>query len=182
MASSTFPTHARYAPRPYLRLNAHTCRNSNGSHPASSQDGVDGGELFNGMLMPFANMTIKGALWYQGENNLGDCFGPGNQDIGDGRTAPGGGPRASGVANEATGYACEILNLVKDWRSAFGKAFPFGIVTLACGTDEGQPYNMAAMRYAQTSNQGFLPSKTMPGTFSANAFDLGDPVRSRVVC
>ncbi len=36
-------------------------------------------------------------------------------------------------------------------------------------------YNMAAMRYAQTGNQGWLPSTSMPNTFAAQAFDLGDP-------
>lgn len=27
-------------------------------------------ELYNGMVLPFVNMTVKGWLWYQGENNL----------------------------------------------------------------------------------------------------------------
>jgi hypothetical protein len=34
---------------------------------------------------------------------------------------------------------------------------------------------MAAMRYAQTGNQGWLPSPAMANTFAAQAFDLGDP-------
>lgn len=27
------------------------------------------GSLYNGMVLPMANLTIKGAIWYQGENN-----------------------------------------------------------------------------------------------------------------
>jgi hypothetical protein len=70
--------------------------------------------------------------------------------------------------------------LVDSWREAWGVSdqpsrLPVGIVTLAGGTDEGQPYSMANMRYAQTSNQGFLPSPEMPFTFAAQAHDLGDP-------
>ena len=33
-------------------------------------------------------MAITGALWYQGENNIGDCFGP-KRVLGDGRSSPG---------------------------------------------------------------------------------------------
>lgn len=83
-----------------------------------------------------------------------------------------------GVLNESTGYACKMETLVSAWRTAFNatsEELPFGIVTLAGGSDEGQPYNMAAMRYAQTGNQGWLPSDSMPNTFAAQAFDLGDP-------
>ena len=40
----------------------------------------------------------------KGENNLAECLGPHN--IPDGRTAPGGGPRACGIVNESTG--CEL--------------------------------------------------------------------------
>ena len=68
--------------------------------------------------------------------------------------------------------------LVSSWRRVWNltpEAMPIGIVTLAGGTDEGQPFSMANMRYAQTGNQGYLPSERMPFTFSALAHDLGDP-------
>ena len=42
--------------------------------------------------------------------------------------------------------------------TAAGVKLPIGVVTLAGGTDEGQPFNMAAMRMAQTGNRGFLPT------------------------
>ena len=31
------------------------------------------GALWNGMTAPFVNMTIFGALYYQGENNVYEC-------------------------------------------------------------------------------------------------------------
>ena len=110
---------------------------------------MNGGELFNGMMMPFSQMAVAGALWYrkiatppsrldrslanlnaspsrclkslsaslkcvtvaEGENNLCECFGP-SRSLGNGREPPGGGPRACGVHNESTGYACKMQALV----------------------------------------------------------------------
>ena len=31
--------------------------------------------LWNAMIYPFLNMTIKGAIWYQGESNAGKNLG-----------------------------------------------------------------------------------------------------------
>ena len=30
--------------------------------------------LWNAMIYPFLNMTIKGAIWYQGESNAGSAY------------------------------------------------------------------------------------------------------------
>jgi hypothetical protein len=49
------------------------CNSTGGPHPAYYDSGGISGGLFNGMVQPFINMTIKGVLWYQGENNLGQC-------------------------------------------------------------------------------------------------------------
>jgi hypothetical protein len=108
-------------------------------------------------------MTIAGFVWYQGENDMGE-------------------DKGNILYNE--GYACVMPKLVELWRRQFSleagttsPQAPFGLVTLASGTDEGHP-NIAAMRWAQTSNFGVLPSPTMPQTFLAQAFDLGDPYTS----
>jgi hypothetical protein len=53
--------------------------------------------------------------------------------------------------------------------------FPFGIVSLAGGTSEGFAENMGALRYAQSLNAGVLPTKDIPNTFVAQAYDAGDP-------
>ena len=39
-------------------------QDASGHHAAVAQPGVDWGELFNGMVLPLANMSIRGALWY----------------------------------------------------------------------------------------------------------------------
>jgi len=105
-------------------------------------------------------MTIKGWLWYQGENNMNDVMGNSAQTM---------------------GYGCEMPGLVKYWREKWSETpgttdpdAPFGVVTLAAGTGEGGP-DMGGMRWAQTANYGVLPNPAMPNTFVAQAFDLGEP-------
>lgn len=62
--------------------------------------------LFNAMISPLVNYTIKGALWYQGETEAG---------------------RAQGHV-----YSDALMTLVQDWRRAFGQGdFPFYWVQLA---------------------------------------------------
>ena len=82
---------------------------------------------------------------YQGENNLYQCQGA----HGSWGRVPGEGPTACGVAAEGTGYACAQKNLITSWRGVWNgfdhagnttPPLPFGVVTLAGGTDEGLPY------------------------------------------
>jgi sialate O-acetylesterase len=62
--------------------------------------------LYNGMVAPLTKYTIKGALWYQGENEAG---------------------RGQGHL-----YGEALMTLVQDWRQAFGEGdFPFFWVQLA---------------------------------------------------
>ena len=117
------------------------------------------GRLFAKMIMPFVDMTTKGFLWYQGENNMG-------------------GVKGNSVAN--VGYACNQERLVDGWRSIFSATpgttdplAPFGVVTLASSGSEGGP-NMGAMRLAQTASYGLLPNPKLPATFLAQAYDLDD--------
>jgi len=71
--------------------------------------------LFNGMIYPLKNMTIKGAIWYQGESN---------------------------VAMPAL-YGEIFPAMIQDWRSAWGEGdFPFYYVQIApydYGSDELGP-------------------------------------------
>jgi len=57
------------------------------------------------MIVPFLPMSIRGALWYQGEANVGD----------------------------APLYSCLFPAMISDWRSKFGSGFkfPFFFVMLA---------------------------------------------------
>ena len=53
-----------------------------------------------------------------------ECFGP-SRSLGNGREPPGGGPRACGVHNESTGYACKMQALVGTYTalsSSLGRA------------------------------------------------------------
>ena len=64
------------------------------------------GGMFNGMILPIAKLSIKGALFYQGENN---SFTVGWKP-----------------------YYKTLPSVIHDWRRAFGqKNLPFGIIQIA---------------------------------------------------
>ena len=119
------------------------------------------GSLYNGMVAPFINMTVKGYIWYQGENNV----------FAD-----------TGNSMEGTGYGCMLPNMIKTWRKMWsitpGTTDPlagFGVYTLAGGTSEGHGTHMGAFRWSQTGNYGVVPNQAMPNCFLASGYDLGDP-------
>jgi len=119
------------------------------------------GQLFGQMVLPFVDMTVKGWVWYQGENNMGNL---------------------KGSAIENLGYSCEQRELIRGWRSIWSETAgttdpvaPFGVVTLASSGAEGSDAAMGAMRIAQTAGYGVLPSPDLPNTFLAQAYDLDDP-------
>jgi len=118
------------------------------------------GGLFNGQVAPFVNTTIKGVLWWQGENNMHE---------------------PKGNIKNNTGYACMFLKMKNQWQEYWSgtpgtteKEFGFGVVTLADGTSEGGK-NMPEMRWAQTQNYGVIPNPEFPNGFMAAGHDLGDP-------
>ena len=64
--------------------------------------------------------------------------------------------------------------LVSEWRRLFSATpgttppdFPFGIVSLASGTSEGNGGNMAVFRDAQIGQCAVLPCPSFPNTFVA---------------
>ncbi len=59
--------------------------------------------LYNAMINPITSLSIKGAIWYQGENN----------------------------ANAAYNYRTLFPTLINDWRAKWGSEFPFYWVQLA---------------------------------------------------
>mmetsp|Transcript_21094 Transcript_21094/g.32442 ORF Transcript_21094/g.32442 Transcript_21094/m.32442 type:complete len:669 (-) Transcript_21094:939-2945(-) len=116
-------------------------------------------QLFSSQVLPFVDMTVKGWVWYQGENNMFATKGNSIADI---------------------GYGCETRELIRGWRQIWSEtpgttdpSAPFGIVTLASSGSEGGA-NMGAMRHAQTANFGILPNQALPNTFLAQAYDLDD--------
>jgi len=127
-------------------------------------DYPDDGALNNGMVAPFLNMTIFGALWYQGENNVHECIPSPDANS---RSTGDGGPSACGNILTKTGYACSTLNLVTTWRKQWSvtprttdPTFPFGIVSLAAGTSEGSTQNMPNFRLAQTVRRRIAPVRS----------------------
>eukprot|EP00038_Savillea_parva_P007103 m.167831 g.167831 ORF g.167831 m.167831 type:complete len:674 (-) comp12884_c0_seq1:903-2924(-) len=118
-------------------------------------------EWWTTRILPFVDMTIKGWLWYQGENNMHEPFGA-----------------AIG------GYGCMLPALIDLWRQTWSSEpgttdpnAPFGIVFIPGSGSEGGP-SMGYMRNSQTANYGIVPNAVMNNTFSAQIYDLDDPFDS----
>ena len=100
--------------------------------------------LWNAMIHPLVPFAIRGAIWYQGENN----------------------------ADRAFQYRTLFPAMIKDWRAAWGAAFPFFFVQLAAFKDpvaEPADAKWAELREAQTM------ALALPNTGQASAIDIGDP-------
>ncbi|MCR4414082.1 MAG: sialate O-acetylesterase [Thermoguttaceae bacterium] len=80
--------------------------------------------LYNGMIAPVVPYAIRGAIWYQGESNIG----------------------------RAWQYRTLMPLLIRDWRAAWGQGdFPFGLVQLAPFTyGPAAAIQCAELREAQT--------------------------------
>ncbi|XP_076822107.1 sialate O-acetylesterase-like [Clavelina lepadiformis] len=110
--------------------------------------------LWNAMIHPLLNMTVKGAIWYQGEANTYY-----HKDV----------------------YSCSFPAMIEDWRKSWHQGtmghsdpqFPFGFVQLANdeGPDDG---SFPVIRWHQTADYGYVPNPKMPNTFMAVAMDLPD--------
>ncbi len=84
--------------------------------------------LFNGMVAPLVPFNFKGALWYQGESNVG----------------------------QARFYRTLLPLMIQDWRTRFGQGdFPFLIVQLAGFAPGGEAW--AELREAQMMTAQRLP-------------------------
>ncbi|XP_021107566.1 sialate O-acetylesterase isoform X1 [Heterocephalus glaber] len=140
--------------------------------------------LWNAMIHPLQNMTLKGVVWYQGEANIHY-----NKDL----------------------YNCTFPALIEDWRQTFHcgsqgqteRFFPFGFVQPPQGSKRIKPRPLEAdseavqdffcnlllssdlstdstddgfpqIRWHQTADFGFVPNPKMPNTFMAVAMDLCD--------
>ena len=105
--------------------------------------------LFNGMIAPIIPYAIRGAIWYQGENN---------------------------TANDlARLYSIQLPLLIEDWRQHWNQGdFPFGWVQLpnfkAKATDPAEFSNWSVIR------ECMLQSLRVNNTGMAITIDVGDPV------
>ncbi|XP_038017188.1 sialate O-acetylesterase isoform X2 [Motacilla alba alba] len=111
--------------------------------------------LWNAMIHPLLNMTLRGVAWYQGEAN---------------------------TFLNTDKYNCTFPALIADWRRAFhaGSAgqteplLPFGFVQLSTYRRGSADDSFARLRWHQTADLGVVPNARMPSTFMAVAMDLGD--------
>lgn len=108
--------------------------------------------LYNAMIHPFLNMTIYGAIWYQGESN----------------------------ANAPFTYNCTFPAMIDDWRSKWfygtdkltDPEFPFGFVQLSAFYQKADGFPV--IRWGQTANYGYVPNLREQNVFMAVAMDLGN--------
>jgi len=96
--------------------------------PRAPWDAMSGvSVLYNGMIAPLAGFPFKGALWYQGETNVG------------------------------TPYQGLLTRLFADWRGQFGKDMLFAVVQLAnFGTRTAQPAESALARLREDQRLAVL--------------------------
>jgi sialate O-acetylesterase len=100
--------------------------------------------LYNAMIAPLSNFTMKGVIWYQGESNTNNPF----------------------------DYKDLMIALIKDWRNSWQQGeFPFLYVQLANFLDvkpEPSESNWAMVRQAQ------LQVLSQPNTGMVVSIDLGE--------
>ena len=89
------------------------------------------------MIAPLVPLSIKGAIWYQGESNAGRAY----------------------------QYRTLFPTMIRDWRDTFGQGqFPFLFVQLAAFEDKrNHPHNWAELREAQAMTLS-LPNTGMACT------------------
>jgi sialate O-acetylesterase len=85
------------------------------------------GYLYNGMLYPVTSFSIAGAIWYQGESNVGAY----------------------------NTYTKLLTTMVESWRSAWKKEFPFYYVQIAPYNYGSDNINGALLMEAQTKAQQY---------------------------
>jgi sialate O-acetylesterase len=94
--------------------------------------------LYNGMISPIINYNIKGAIWYQGESNIGNY----------------------------KDYAALQAAMVANWRKDFGVGeFPFYFVQIApYWYNNSKANNSALQRDEQLKAQSLIPNAGMACT------------------
>ncbi|NWS77944.1 SIAE acetylesterase, partial [Crotophaga sulcirostris] len=137
--------------------------------------------LWNAMVHPLLNMTLRGAAWYQGKTPPFPPPAP-RYPAGLSLSPLSSGPGEANAFLNTDRYNCTFPALIADWRWAFhtGSAaqteplLPFGFVQLSTYRRQSPDDSFARLRWHQTADVGVVPNARMPGTFMAVAMDLGD--------
>lgn len=102
--------------------------------------------LFNGKIHPLIGYSLRGAVWYQGENSSGRGF--------------------------AHLYGPQLTTLVRDWRARWGADFPFAWVQLpnyrAAQKEPVEPNGWTLVQ------EGMLQTLAEPHTGMAITLDVGE--------
>lgn len=102
--------------------------------------------LFKGMIAPLVPYSIRGVVWYQGENNAISTF-----------------PQL---------YGLQLRTMIKDWRTRWGYDFPFAWVQLPEWLEpQKQPVESSGFA---TVRDGMLKTLDVPHTGMAVTLGLGD--------
>ncbi|WDE99451.1 sialate O-acetylesterase [Lentisphaera profundi] len=105
--------------------------------------------LYNGMIHPLTSFAIKGAIWYQGENNA--------TSMGD-----------------AVHYRVQLARMVNSWRQAWGIDFPFYSVQLPNFKQaQTKPVESDNIWPAIRESYVLADGKT-PDIFTSTMIDLGE--------
>jgi len=109
--------------------------------------------LYNAMIHPLIRLSIKGALWYQGEANGGY-----NRDQ----------------------YQCTFPAMISEWRKLWSTStptsgsFPFGFMQLGPWDSDNKSPGFSVIRWHQTADYGFVPNDIMENVFMGVALDTYD--------
>jgi len=118
-------------------------------------------QCWHAMMAPLTKLTIRGAIWYQGETNVWNE----NRDL----------------------YGCAFPTMIDTWRKlwstrtdgATSDQFPFGFVQLGSNaeqkTDNSPDSSWPLIRWHQTADHGVAPNMRMNHTFMSAAMDTHDP-------
>ena len=96
------------------------------------------------MIYPLRNVTIKGVVWYQGEQN----------------------------GNRADRYHKLFATMISQWRAAFQHDFPFYFAQIA--PHNQREFNTAYLREAQFETMSRPNSGSVPNTGMAVTLDIGN--------
>jgi sialate O-acetylesterase len=93
--------------------------------PWTIKDGKSGG-MYNGMIAPLTNLSVQGAIWYQGETNV--------------------------IAKNKFAYADKMTDLIQGWRQVFrDDALEFFYVQIAPWSGSYEPGQLPALWEAQAA-------------------------------
>lgn len=123
---------------PYLPLHP--------SMPGSKYGGGQFSHLYNGMIAPLHRLKIKGALWYQGENN----------------------------GEEEVTYTEKKRELIASWRQEWGVDFPFYFVQLSSWLASTNLPNEERRGWQYCRSGQLACVNEIPNTGMAVTYDIGD--------